>query len=274
MPRNEDMLEIMEARRKGRTPTKKKKRGRPASYKPKTSSKYRPKSKVTPKKKVTPRADLAKYNVPRRAGYTPPYTHEQRRLEMYPRGYTPPTLNTAQLEAMQAAYLQNMRYREIERANQLRAGIQSAPGGVTPGFTGHRVNWRPITRGEPHDLMNYAGGTGVPPGFSGHDIRMMDIPYQAISRWGYRLRQQAKWRYLEDYPTFEEPIAPPPAQYKPEPTQPYYDYSPRAGYGGGGGGGRGYTAPEPEPPKQYGNVRTAQQRNVPQWLMDMVIWNI
>ena len=38
-----------------------------------------------------------------------------------------------------------------------------------------------------------------------------------------------------------------------------------------GGGGGGYT---PEPPKQYGSTRNDQGRNVSQWLLDMLVWNI
>jgi hypothetical protein len=76
-----------------------------------------------------------------------------------------------------------------------------------------------------------------------------------LSRWAENFRRGPRWQYEEYYPEYEEPVS----------------YAPYGGYGYTPSGGGGY---KKEPPKQYGNVRTTGERNPPQWLMDMMVWNI
>jgi hypothetical protein len=60
-----------------------------------------------------------------------------------------------------------------------------------------------------------------------------------------------------------------------QPYQPPAEGPARASYGGGGGGGgAGYVPAEPEPPKIYGSTRDKSGRNIPDWLQQMVVWNI
>lgn len=201
--------------------------------------------------------------------------------------YKPPTLDTSQLVAMQEAYR-----RQLEERNRI-AGVDQANRGAA-GVGGGLVTYQPDTDayGRPLKHVDPALLERIMSSPPGHRVTFNEmIPRAGEEYQRYMMEQgvvphfgapssitnihSGRWTdyLLGRLGITQYGVNPYASPYPQQPAQP-------AGAGGGGGaggagggyGGRGTVAETK--PKQYGSVRTQQGRNVPQWLMDMVVWNI
>lgn len=189
---------------------------------------------------------------------------------------------------------------QIDAANREAAGIgvPAQPPATSGRFSGHVEAQRPLTnqfgreiKAIPQAILERIYGSEPSPTFqfdpnsvpageefanymleSGVMLPLGHVPGGTMSgEWGSYILSRLG---LYDYGI--NPFAVPPPPQQPEGVQ--VAYGGGGGYGGGypvyvggGGGGGKY---KKEAPKQYGNVRNTAERNIPQWLMDMVTWSI